>query len=100
MNSSIEDVQRRVLTVIREIVPDISDLSLDFSLADELDSIDRITLFMALEEEFGGKVEQKDAERINTVNDAVVFIYKRMSSEDLDVDSSFRYELDQPAAKH
>ena len=98
--STRADVQGRVLTVIREIVPDIADLSLDFSLANELDSIDRITLFMALEEEFGGKVDQKDAEHVDTVNDAVEYIYKRMESDNIGVDSSFNYELDPPAAKH
>lgn len=100
MSSTIEEVQRRVLTVIREIVPDIGDLSLEFSLVDELDSIDRITLFMALEEEFGGKLEPKDVEHINTVNDAVEYLCKRMAGEDSGSQDNFQYEFDQPAAKH
>jgi len=100
VSSTIEEVQRRVLTVIREIVPDIGDLSLEFSLADELDSLDRITLFMALEEEFGGKLEPKDVEHINTVNDAAEYICKRMAAEDSGGQDTFQYEFDQPAAKH
>lgn len=97
MSSTREEVQVCVFTVIREIVPDISDLSLEFSLSNELDSIDRITLFMALEEEFGGKVAQKDAEHINTVNDVIEYICKRMLSEDIGVESALQYS--QPATK-
>jgi len=97
VSSTREEVQIRVLTVIGEIVPDVSNLSPEFSLANELDSLDRITLFMALEEEFSGKVEQKQAEHIDTVNDVVDYIYKKMTSEDISVESALQFG--QPATK-
>ena len=45
----------------------------------EADSLDLVELIMAFEEEFGGDISDDDAQRINTVADAVNFIDERMS---------------------
>ena len=38
------------------------------------DSLDTVELVMALEEEFGADIPDEDAEKINTVGDAIAYI--------------------------
>lgn len=38
------------------------------------DSLDTVELVMALEEEFGAEIPDEDAEKLQTVNDAIVYI--------------------------
>ncbi|OIP37073.1 acyl carrier protein [Candidatus Desantisbacteria bacterium CG2_30_40_21] len=48
----------------------------DASFVDDLgaDSLDTVELVMALEEEFGIEIPDKDAEKIKTVNDVVGYV--------------------------
>ena len=43
------------------------------------DSLDMVELMMALEEQFGTDISEDQAERIQTVSDAVAFIEQRIS---------------------
>jgi acyl carrier protein len=45
----------------------------------EADSLDLVELIMAFEEEFGGEITDEDAQKIETVGQAVEYISSRMS---------------------
>ncbi len=45
----------------------------------EADSLDLVELIMAFEEEFGGEISDEDAQRIETVGQAVEYIRSNMS---------------------
>lgn len=44
----------------------------------EADSLDLVELIMAFEEEFGGEISDEDAQKIETVGQAVAYIEKMM----------------------
>jgi acyl carrier protein len=44
----------------------------------EADSLDLVELIMGFEEEFGGKIEDEEAEQIRSVGQAVDFLVSRM----------------------
>jgi acyl carrier protein len=43
------------------------------------DSLDLVELIMAFEEEFGGNISDEDAQKIQSVGDAVTFLDKQMA---------------------
>lgn len=45
----------------------------------EADSLDLVELIMAFEEEFGGEISDEDAQRIETVGQAVQYIKSNMN---------------------
>jgi acyl carrier protein len=45
----------------------------------EADSLDLVELIMAFEEEFGGEISDEDAQKIETVGQAVEYINARMN---------------------
>lgn len=45
----------------------------------EADSLDLVELIMAFEEEFGEEITDEDAQKIETVGQAVDYIHERMS---------------------
>ena len=53
------------------------------SFVDDLgaDSLDTVELVMALEEEFGIEIPDEDAEKIQTVGDAIRYIEEKSSSK-------------------
>ncbi|MFT5446729.1 MAG: acyl carrier protein [Gammaproteobacteria bacterium] len=78
-----ENVEVRVLRVVKEVLGlDDEPRDLDLSISKELalDSLDQLSLFMALEDEFGGRIREEDAERINTLRDVVEHVRNRMSA--------------------
>ena len=77
-----QTIESRVLCVVKEVLglddePRDLDLSITQGLA--LDSLDQLSLFMALEDEFGGRIQEEDAERIVTLRDVVNHIREQMS---------------------
>ncbi|MFT5176303.1 MAG: acyl carrier protein [Gammaproteobacteria bacterium] len=78
-----QTIESRVLCVVKEVLglddePRDLDLSITQGLA--LDSLDQLSLFMALEDEFGGRIHEEDAERIVTLRDVVNHIREQMSA--------------------
>ncbi len=74
-------VEARVLSVVREVLaiegePPV----LDSSLVEDLgaDSLDLLSLFMALEDEFGGTITEEDTEGLATLRDIVECISGRI----------------------
>ena len=71
---SIEDKVRKIVS--EQLGVDESEVTLTASFVDDLgaDSLDLVELIMAMEEEFDIKIEDDEAEKIKTVQDAVKFI--------------------------
>jgi acyl carrier protein len=78
-----ESIEARVLNVVKEVLAlDREPRDLDVSISKELalDSLDQLSLFMALEDEFGGRIREEDAEQIATLRDVVDHVRKCMST--------------------
>lgn len=74
-------VESRVLSVVREVLAIEGDApTLDSSLVEDLgaDSLDLLSLFMALEDEFGGTISEEDTEGLTTLRDIVECISSRL----------------------
>ncbi len=74
-------VEQRVIDIIVEqlkVSPE--EVTLEASFIDDLgaDSLDLVELIMAMEEEFGLEISDEDAEKIQTVQDAVNYITEHM----------------------
>jgi acyl carrier protein len=80
-DASSQNLKYRVLSVIADVTGLKQDkLHLDMSLMDDLvaDSVDRVTLFMALEDEFGQSIPEDEIGPIKSIEDLVNFIGHRL----------------------
>jgi acyl carrier protein len=75
----------QIFESVKELVHDSlnvepSRITMDASFIDDLgaDSLDIVELVMAIEKHFDIEIPDEDAEQINTVQDAVVYISDRM----------------------
>ena len=76
-----KSVEKRVLEIIVEqLKVSREEVTLEASFIDDLgaDSLDLVELIMAMEEEFGLEISDEDAEKIQTVQDAVNYITEHM----------------------
>jgi acyl carrier protein len=85
MGSSEEQssVETRVLSVVREVLAiEGEPPALDSSLVEDLgaDSLDLLSLFMALEDEFGGTISEEDTEGLSTLRDIIECISGRIGA--------------------
>lgn len=74
-------VEARVLSVAQEVLAiDGEPPALDSSLIEDLgaDSLDLLSLFMALEDEFGGTISEEDTDGLDTLRDIVDCISGRL----------------------
>ena len=74
-------VEARVLSVVREVLAiEGEPPALESSLTEDLgaDSLDLLSLFMALEDEFGGTITEEDTEGLATLRDIVECISGRI----------------------
>ena len=74
MASSVEDKVKQI--IVEQLGVDESEVTPTASFIDDLgaDSLDTVELVMALEEGFGMEIPDEDAEKINTVKDAINYI--------------------------
>ena len=80
-DASSQNLKYRVLSVIADVTGLKQDkLHLDMSLMDDLvaDSVDRVTLFMALEDEFGQSIPEDEIGPIKSIEDLVNLIGDRL----------------------
>jgi acyl carrier protein len=72
----IEDRVKKL--VAKRLGVDINTITLGSRFVEDLgaDSLDRVDFILQLEEHFGLKIEDGDADLIKTVNDAVFYIMK------------------------
>lgn len=73
--------EERLKKIIAEqlSVPE-EEITPDASFIEDLnaDSLDLVELIMSLEEEFGVKISDEDAEKIRTVRDAIDYLHEHM----------------------
>ena len=76
------DIESRVKDIIiNELGVEAEKVTPDASFVEDLgaDSLDTVELVMAFEEEFGIEIPDEDAEKMQTVGDAVDYISKQQS---------------------
>lgn len=75
-------IEGRVLDVVKEVLgldEAPSDLDAPIHEVLVLNSLDQLSLFMALEDEFGGRIDEDDAARITTLRDVVEHVREQTS---------------------
>lgn len=76
-------VEERVKSIVSDLLGvDEERVTLDANFRNDLeaDSLDLVELIMAFEEEFGGEITDEDAQKIETVGQAVNYINEHMST--------------------
>lgn len=75
----MSDLKERITSIVVELLgvkPEAVVETASFRQDLEADSLNLVELIMAFEEEFGAEISDADAQRINTVGDAIEFIKK------------------------
>jgi len=74
MSASVEEKVKQI--IVEQLGVDESEVTATASFVDDLgaDSLDTVELVMAFEEGFGIEIPDEDAEKIQTVQDAVKYI--------------------------
>lgn len=76
-------LERLKKIVVEQLGVDEEQVTPDASITDDLgaDSLDRVELVMAIEQEFNIEISDEDAEKIGTIQDAVNYVQKRVEEE-------------------
>jgi acyl carrier protein len=77
----MENIEQKVKEIIADrLGVDPEEVTPEASFVEDLgaDSLDTVELVMALEEEFGIEIPDEDAEKIQTVGDAIEYIQKQL----------------------
>ncbi len=80
----MSDIAHRVKEIIAEqLMVDLEEITEDSTFVDDLgaDSLDRVELIMEFEEEFGIDIPDADAEKIQTVGEAIAYIERRLAEK-------------------
>ena len=79
MSANIEETVKKIIT--EQLGVDADKVVSEASFIDDLgaDSLDTVELVMALEEEFDQEIPDEDAEKIQTVQNAVDYIKERLA---------------------
>lgn len=75
-------IEERVKNIVVDVLGvDLGRVSSEANFRDDLeaDSLDLVELIMQFEEEFGGEISDEDAQKIETVGQAVDYISKNMA---------------------
>jgi acyl carrier protein len=81
-----EEIRARVEnTIVSVLKIDAAELGVDKRIREDLgaDSLDSVTLVMALEDEFGGSINDDDAKSLATVGDVIAYISRRVEEKAL-----------------
>jgi len=81
-----EEIRARVEnTIVSVLKIDAAELGVDKRIREDLgaDSLDSVTLVMALEDEFGGSINDDDAKSLATVGDVITYINRRVEEKAL-----------------
>ncbi|MCY4657964.1 MAG: acyl carrier protein [Gammaproteobacteria bacterium] len=77
MSAASENIDQRIKNLVaKQLKIDIDTIKDESSFEDDLgaDSLDRVELIMAIEDEFGIAIVDEDAEEITTVKDAISYV--------------------------
>ena len=75
-----EEIRQKILTVVFEVTGvETSELKPELSINDDLvpSSLDRVTLLMALEDEFSRSIPEDELKDIETLGDLVDFVQEK-----------------------
>lgn len=78
-----EEIRRKIYSVVAEVAGiETSKLDSDLSINDDIarNSLDRVTLFMALEDEFSTSVAEDELQGIETLGDLINFVELKAKS--------------------
>ena len=80
---SVEEQVKHI--IVEQLGVSVDGVLPEASFVDDLgeDSLDLVELIMMLEEEFGGEIPDEDAEKIQTVQDAVEYIKNQRTDNPL-----------------
>jgi acyl carrier protein len=76
-----DDIQQKVTDlIVDQLGVDADSVNTDAHFIDDLgaDSLDTVELVMAFEEEFDMEISDEDAEKLETVGDAIAYIDERL----------------------
>jgi acyl carrier protein len=76
-----EDIQQKVIDlIVDQLGVDADSVNPEAHFIDDLgaDSLDTVELVMAFEEEFDIEIPDDDAEKLETVNDAIDYLKKKL----------------------
>lgn len=81
MTASIEERVKKI--VVEQLGVKEDEVTNDASFVDDLgaDSLDTVELVMALEEEFGIEIQDEEAEKITTIQEAIDYIQTQIKEE-------------------
>lgn len=81
-NTATSVLERVKKVVVDQLGVDEAEVTASASFTQDLgaDSLDTVELVMAFEEEFGTEIPDEDAEKIQTVQDAVNYIEKKQKA--------------------
>ncbi|MCY4413792.1 MAG: acyl carrier protein [Alphaproteobacteria bacterium] len=74
---TVEDIKKKVIDiVVKQIGADADKVTMESKIIDDLgaDSLDRVELTMAVEDEFGIQIPDVDAEKLITIGDVAQYI--------------------------
>ena len=77
-----EEIQQKVIDlIVDQLGVDADSVTLDANFIDDLgaDSLDTVELVMAFEEEFDIEIPDEDAEKLETVSDAINYLNKKLA---------------------
>ena len=80
----MSDIAERVKKIVVEhLGVDAAKVTDNASFIDDLgaDSLDTVELVMAFEEEFGAEIPDEDAEKLQTVGDAIKYVEEKTSQK-------------------
>ena len=79
--SSVEERVKKI--VAEQLGVKGEEVTNDASFVDDLgaDSLDTVELVMAFEEEFGAEIPDEDAEKLQTVGDAIKYVEEKTSQK-------------------
>jgi len=80
MSANIEETVKKIIT--EQLGVDADKVVPEASFIDDLgaDSLDTVELVMALEEEFDQEIPDEDAEKIQTVQNAIDYVKERLAA--------------------
>lgn len=80
----MSEISEKVKSIVAEqLGVKLEEVKEDAKFIDDLgaDSLDTVELVMALEEEFGAEIPDEDAEKLQTVGDAIKYVEEKTSQK-------------------
>lgn len=78
MKATVENV-KEVITEA-EVLGEVSEMKNDIALSEQgIDSLDVVNVYLLLEEKFDVKIPDEDIDKVETINDIIIYINNQLS---------------------